>query len=264
MLAVEVAWHPALAFVTRLEGLRHSELRDAKQIQAWLARGDGRAEELAVRERSLEIFGDDKHLEGLLGTRLFAVGPLSLETLRCHVVYVPLLALDVGHGDALLVLENKDTFDSAARAVRALGEQSPVRWVGFGNGDQILYSIASVQTWPTRPRHIWYFGDVDLRGIELLVGATRISCELGLSFGAHEPLYRALVEAARVRGLDLTGDARCSEDRARELASAFDDGLRDPIRDALSRGVRYPQELIVSAVLGSIIATSPLPVMPEE
>lgn len=258
-LAAEIAWHPSLAFVSRLEGLRHSELRDAKQIQAWLARGDGRPEELAVRERSLEIFGDDKHLEGLLGTRLFSAGPLGLDTLRCHVVYVPLLALDVGAGDVLLVLENKDTFDSAARAVRALGERSPVRWVAFGNGDQIVYSIASVHTWSTRPNHIWYFGDVDMRGIELLVGAARVCRELGMSFSAHEALYGALVDAARARGLELTGEQPCSDARAADLASGFGAGLREAIRDALVRGLRYPQELVVSAVLRAIVATSMTP-----
>jgi hypothetical protein len=258
-LASEIAWHPALAFITRLEGLRHSELGDAKQIQAWLARGDGRPEELAVRERSLEIFGDDKHLDDLLSTRLFAPGHLSLAVLRCHVVYVPLLALDVGGGDALLIVENKDTFDSAVRAVKALGTRSPVRWVAFGNGEQIVYSISSVHTWPTIPRHIWYFGDVDLRGVELLLGAMRRSADLEIPFTAHDDLYGTLLEAAHARGIALAGDLRCTPQRAHELAAWFREDLRGRIGDALLRGARYPQELVVATDLERVIGQSVVP-----
>lgn len=260
--AAGIPWHPALAFIARLEGLRQRELRDAKAVQAWLARADGRPEELSVRERSLEIFGDDKHLELLLDTRLFGPGRLDLAVLRCHLVYVPLLAVETGAGEALLVVENKDTFDSALRAVRALGDRSPVRWVAFGNGEQILYSITSVQAWPTKPGHIWYFGDVDVRGMELLRGAIRRSGEIGVPASAHVGLYEVLLDAAAARGVELQAGNLCTPDRARELASMFEESIGARVADALARGVRYPQELVVGRDIEEILRASVVPRAP--
>lgn len=252
-LAREVPWHPALAFLTRLQGLRHSELRDARQIQTWLAAGTGRQASLALRERSLEIFGDDKHLELLLGGRFFAAGGIDLSILRCHVVHVPLLTMDVGIGDVLLVIENKDTFDSAVRAVRALGNRSSVRWVAFGHGDVVLHSIFSVCEWPIRPSSIWYFGDVDLRGVEILTLLLRSSASLGIHVAPHDQLYCALLTAARERAIELTGDARCSAARAHDLASWFSGELREGVEAVLRRGGRYPQELVAGALLQEIL-----------
>jgi len=63
---------------------------------------------VALRERSMDIFGDEKYLDNMLGTKMFGVGRLTLELLRCYIPSVPIYseAIEPGQVDRpLLVVE---------------------------------------------------------------------------------------------------------------------------------------------------------------
>jgi hypothetical protein len=124
-----VVWHPSLAWVPQ-GGLTRSQIRTVAQVNQWL---HGSRDHLKVpsRERSLEVFGDEKALDRLVGTALFGPGRLSLELLQCRRVAPRLNCESAGDGDLLLVVENSDTFDSLLTVLRGRGDHR-VGLVGWG------------------------------------------------------------------------------------------------------------------------------------
>jgi hypothetical protein len=100
-----IEWQPELAFLrsTRL-GIAGDDL--LKLNAYFAARG---VERLAVpvKERSIEIFGDERRLDALRTTALFADGRLTLEQLCCFAVTEPLGWKRGPHAEGpLIVIEN--------------------------------------------------------------------------------------------------------------------------------------------------------------
>src|SRR5438067_9749487 len=103
-----VVWHPSLAWVPQAS-LTRSQMHTVGHVNQWL---HDSYDQLVVpaRERSLEVFGDEKALDRLVGTALFGSGRLSLELLRCRRVAPRLYCESAGDGDLRPVVENSDTF----------------------------------------------------------------------------------------------------------------------------------------------------------
>src|SRR5262249_51484834 len=110
-----IPWAPELRFLASSRVF--VPLPDLQKIQKFFADG-GRAKPLIpLKERSLEIFGDEKRLDHLFrGSTLFGAGRLDLETLRCFIVNEP---LPWTHGQTvhgpILVIENAATWHSYCR-----------------------------------------------------------------------------------------------------------------------------------------------------
>jgi len=247
--AAQVGWHPALAFVSRLKNLSDAELEELLAVQAFL-RSTSEPIVVTVRERSFELFGNEKRLEDLANGRLFGAGRLSLSLLRCVEVRTPCVYRDVGTGTGALIVENKDTFHSACEAVRKLGPESLVRWVVFGSGKAVLTTLDSVNELPARPERAWYFGDIDATGLNIALQVARLarSWNPPLSIECASPLYRSLVERAARRGLLASGSA-ISGGRAAELAEWLPQDIRPLVVDLLVRGGSWPQEAVPAALL---------------
>ena len=110
-----LVWRPELAFASEFGSSLQTELL---AIQEWLRNGGTTTTFVALRERSVEIFGDEKRLDSLLGSQLFAPGRLTLELLRCYLPTVPIYVVSApanGASRPLLVVENHTTFDTLCR-----------------------------------------------------------------------------------------------------------------------------------------------------
>lgn len=144
------------------------------------------------RERSLEIFGDEKALDRLVGSVLFGPSRLSLAQLRAYRSRPPLPTVRVGDGHVLLVVENSDTFDTMVRLLE--GDPGDVGYVAWGAGAAFEASVASVGRVPGITR-VLYFGDIDADGLRFPMSADALAVQLGLP--PVEPatsLYRLLFE----------------------------------------------------------------------
>lgn len=242
--ASRFAWHPSLAFVPKLDRLSDEELEELLAIQAFL-RDHTEPVMVTLRERSFELFGDEKRLERLAKGRLFGPGRLDFSLLRCAEVRTPILYRDVGEGSAALIVENKDTFHSACEAVRRLGSQAPIRWVVFGSGRAVVTTLGSVSDWTTRPDRAWYFGDIDVAGLEIAAQVVRVAKELEPPLIIHCPdlLYRVLVERASKRAARTSGTC-ASAKRATDLAAWLPPDIRPAVSELLMRGGSWPQEAV--------------------
>ena len=87
-------------------------------INSWLSNRRGMP--VPLRERSLEIFHDEKLLETRISGPLFSPTRLTLDLLQSYLCWPPVERLDCGPGDWLIV-ENYTTYHSLARRARELG-----------------------------------------------------------------------------------------------------------------------------------------------
>ncbi|WP_060574742.1 MULTISPECIES: DUF2399 domain-containing protein [unclassified Pseudonocardia] len=225
-----VPWHAELAWAADLP---HPP-PVLRRVSDWLFAGGTRAVEVPLRERALEITGDEKAFDGRLP------GRLDLATLRARRVVPPLHveSLPAG-GTVLLVVENADTADSLVRALR--DDPGPVAGVAWGAGNAFTASVLRLRDDP--PAAIRYFGDLDAAGLRI----PRRASELAVAEGLPEVrpatgLYRALLEhgvpapSARIDHSDVDW---------------LDPGLRGPVRELFASGMRLAQEAVGHRVLSA-------------
>lgn len=191
---------------------------------------------MPLRERSLEILGDEKALDGKLATSLFAEGRLSLDLLRARRAVPRLYTERVGDGDVLLVVENSDTFDSLVRVLT--DRPGRIGSVGWGAGGGFEASVLSISR---DVREIRYFGDLDRDGLRIPANASRLAVLSGLpAVQPAAPLYDTLFEAGQAR----SGQSTLSEDVAGPLVEWLDEEHRTPARALLTSGRRLAQEAV--------------------
>ena len=164
--ALRHPWAPVMAWAA--SGRRRPDATHAAlvAISDWVGAHPS-PDVVPVRERSLEVLGDDKALERLLA------GPLRgrdevVRALAVERVHPPMALGAVGGatGRDVLVVENGTTFHSALRAARAhAAAGTPVRYahVGYGAGEQLATLLPSLAS--LRPAGLDYFGDLDPEGL---------------------------------------------------------------------------------------------------
>ncbi len=195
----EHPWQPELAFLREARvNLGFAELQ---QIDAFL-KSDGRdCIVVPIKERSLEIFGDEKRLDLVADSTLFRAGRLTLDHLRCETVAEPLGwrrgPASVAPDAPVLVVENCATWHSFVR-----WNESAARYraVVYGRGNAFIDSVSLLPDLFTElggAGPILYFGDLDPAGLRIPRRAHERAIRLGLP--AIQPAtwcYEALLTCA--------------------------------------------------------------------
>jgi len=232
-----LVWRPELAFASEFGSSLQTELL---AIQDWLRNGGTSATFVALRERAVEIFGDEKRLDSLLGSQLFAPGRLTLELLRCYLPSVPIYVVSApesGVSRPLLVVENHTTFDTLCR-----WNEKNLRYsaIAFGAGAAFIAACESLRPHLTAPScsgKLLYFGDLDPKGLWI---PARASKDSGIETQPDESLYTLLLMKGRKhRGLPrepLSFDSG--------LLNWLPVGLREETGRHFRNGRRLPQELV--------------------
>lgn len=226
--------------------LSASEVNLLAAVNDWLAGGDHRFL-VPVRERSLEIFGDEKLLETLLLGRLFGPGRLTLDLLRAESCWPEVVESVTGLGAHWLIVENYTTYVSVSRAAERVGHPDRVIW---GSGNQIGTRLASLALAGQRPTRAWYFGDIDTGGFKVARTAVTRAGELGL--GVLSPAWG-------LYGLALERGTPRATERARAGARAqawircwLGDELGPVCADIAGSGQRVVQEHAGTVALSEV------------
>jgi hypothetical protein len=239
----QVVWHPELSWVPGAR-LTPSQLDFMASVNTWLFRRRGPELVVPVRERSLEIFGDEKTLDRLLLTNLFAPERLTLVTLRARRAVPPFHSRVVGEGTMLLIVENSDTFDSITRALAE--RPGPVGIVGWGAGAAFEASVLSIADLEHTVSDVRYFGDIDRVGLRVPANASTVAVDSGLPpVLPAVALYSALLTVGRPR----PGQPKVSETDAKQLVDWLDPIHREPVTRLLVDGHRLAQEAVGLAYL---------------
>jgi hypothetical protein len=233
-----VAWHPALAWVPGAS-LTRSQVTTMEQVNLWLHENRDRLT-VPSRERSLEIFGDEKALDRLTGSVLFGPGRLTLALLRCRRVAPPLHCEPAGDGDVLLVVENSDTFDSLLTVLRVRGDHR-IGQVGWGAGTGFEASVLSIARLDPPAAEVRYFGDLDENGLRIPFNGSALAESIGLpSVRPATGLYSAMLW----RGRAQAGQRKVTAEAAAVLSAWLDPGHREAATSLLLAGKRLAQEAV--------------------
>ncbi len=235
------AWLPALAFAA---DERHPVRRaDLQAINAYLLSSRGRPmRSVPTRERSLQIFGDEKRLDEIRkGERTLYRGRVSLDDLHCHPVAPPVPAESPGGvaaGRPILVLENYHSYDSFRRWNRKVAQYAAVAYGGgnaFRQGaDNLDELIATLDAGGAV-----YVGDLDPAGVEILLGVNeRRRARHRPLVQPHRGLYEWLLEHGCRRPLEKPP----RKDLASRLAVLFPSGIAAELSKLWSAEKRIPQE----------------------
>ncbi len=235
------AWLPALAFAA---GERHPGRRaDLQAINAFLVSArDRNVLSVPTKERSLQIFGDEKRLDRLRkgGSTLFE-GRISLDDLECYPVAPPLPYEAPGRrapGRPILVLENYHSFDSFRRWNQ---KQALYAAVAYGGGNAFRQGAGNLDELISRTGAggAIYLGDVDPAGVRILVGANaRRKVEGRAPLRPHGGLYRWLLAHGHRRPLETPP----GDELVHRLRGVFPSDVVNAIAELWSRGKRVPQE----------------------
>jgi hypothetical protein len=232
-----VVWRPELGFAGELGVSWQEELL---AVQEWLRNGGTSAAHVALRERSVEIFGDEKRLDSLLGTQLFTMGRLSLDLLRCYLPAVPIYVVSLPQVVAslpLLVVENHTTFDTLCRWNEQCRHYSAV---AFGAGAAFIAACKSLRTHLAAPGcsgQLLYFGDLDPKGIWI---PARASQDCAIDVLPDENLYTLLISKGRKIRTPSHEPILFEPEMIKWLPA----GLREETERHFSNGRRLPQELV--------------------
>jgi hypothetical protein len=233
-----VVWHPARSWVPeqRLTPGQHAAL---EQVNRWL---HVHRDPLVVplRERSLEIFGHEKKLDSLITTNSFGPGRLTFELLRTRRALVRFSTEQVGAGDELLIVENSDTFDSLAHALRRRdGHQ--IGLIGWGAGAAFEASVLSIARIEPPIRRVTYFGDLDEKGLRTPLNAASLAISAGLpTIRPATKLYDALLALAAPQ----PGQRKATAAGAAAVAAWLDPHHRQRAIAHLTAGERLAQEAV--------------------
>lgn len=230
----QVPWVPELGFWT---DLKPSALEVAKAVNDFLLRRRKNLLLAPIKERSLEIFGDEKRLDTLeTGGRLFS-GRLPLSAIGAFKVPLPLpYRMAEAPGMPVLVVENHNSYwsfgewNQTAKRYSAVvyGSGEAFRSTGAAMG-QVLREVQGVGA--------EYLGDLDPKGV-------RIPHEFNGTSAMPEPRvrpainwYRWLLQYGRKRRKPECATA----DKAHALAW-LGDGLGEELAAIWRAGLWIPQE----------------------
>lgn len=250
-------WLPRLADLAAT--LRGGRLKDLRCINEFLKERPGPLPLVPYRERSLQIFGDEKAIGERLpikGDALFG-GRLPLAQLgACNPpLPFPFTMPDPPcPGGALLVVENHHTF---ASMVVANDRQRVFAAVAWGGGNAFTKGCAEyVDTIVERAKAagVMYLGDLDPKGIVIPATVDRARRDVGLSpIMPARAIYSWLLSHGIVRSL-----AGTVSDAAHEAALAWlGEEMGQDVLRLWSQGRWIPQESLGAealAVYGSMLA----------
>ncbi|MCW5557449.1 MAG: hypothetical protein KIT22_06425 [Verrucomicrobiae bacterium] len=231
-------WHPDLAFVR--DARIQLPFEELEQLNRFLTAAPADKPLVPIKERSLEVLGDEKRLDVLRGSSLFRSDRLDLERhLRCQIVGEPLgWKRGPQNTGRVLIIENAATWHSYCRWNEVVREFSALV---YGRGLQAAQStryLGDILAEIPGPQQIFYFGDLDPPGLQIPQQASAYA--LGLPpLQSHRTSYRWLLDL----GLERSSPWEGSEPARREDCDWLGD-LADEAWTLLSAGRRLAQEHI--------------------
>lgn len=147
---------------------------DISNPSTWLSlneffRHDGASCPLVpVKERSCQIFGDEKQLERVLRIRAAVAAGMTAASFRCfHVSHVPVhRTFPDCPTSAILISENEAGFDSHCRVNRV---RPRYRTIIYGKGEEVLKSAEFISQVALEGNvaAVEYIGDIDQNGLSM-------------------------------------------------------------------------------------------------
>lgn len=223
-------------------------------LSKWLSTSV-KSTQMSRRERSFEIFGDekmlDKHVSFLESIAVSGQTLCYYETPdQCFADYIPIRKAEM----TLLICENKDIWFNIRRLMYEQGLWVlfgvPIDGVIFGQGNDITgkskFLSYSHFLGAERVKYL-YCGDIDRAGFDIFLRLCKEAEELQISL--FVPAYRKMLELAGTRDLPDSDDARNLLPDMTEVLPMFKVQEQQQIMRILQERKRLPQEILSFPIL---------------
>nr|WP_320048774.1 Wadjet anti-phage system protein JetD domain-containing protein [uncultured Desulfuromonas sp.] len=236
-------WAPELVF---LGSCLHLQNHDAwLKIDQWLKQTKSKERHrIPLKERSYEIFRDEKILDSLRKTKPFQKKSITLDQLACFVIHEPLpteIGPDFAAGKPALVIENPTTYWTIATWNKISGHYSCVIY-GGGNKISAAWEWLVWKQEDFNYSEIRYFGDIDIAGFEIPLRVKEsISAISELPFSLEVELYQLALQLEKGKVLP---ECKGKKTTKMSLFSDFPDFIASEINKILQSGKRIPQEVV--------------------
>ncbi len=234
-------WARELTFLA--EGRRLPHYQHWLMVDHWLKSGGRNAAIVPVRERSFEIFNDEKFLDDFSMTQAFKQGQIDLSVLRCVITPEP-LAWEKGSSGSeskpCLIIENSATWRTLSLWNRDNQAYSSVVYGGGNKFSQTWQGLKWVrEIAPFEVIH--YFGDVDYDGLMIpFRAANSITESMNVPLILDIELYQILRDTiSKERWCKNKGKQRTIND---ELLNWLPNSLINWFVEVISNHFRIPQE----------------------
>ena len=238
-----VAWPPELRRLVDERRLSPAATRDFLAIKRFLAEGGRERTMVPTRERSLELFADEKRLDIFIRSTVTRRVGVTLDLLRAFQVPVP-IAWSPGpvplaaSATGLLILENLHSYDSFRRWNAQSGAYLGVVY-GGGNAfagmlDDLLRIALDVGA-----TQLDYFGDIDPEGLRIPSSAAPRLAAAGIPLVPSMTWYELLLDQGA--GLEMSGPEPFAD---AGVVPWLARSLRPRVTALFRAGHRLPQELI--------------------
>lgn len=249
-MAPDIAWHPWLA--PRITGPLTLPVRKRlQQLNTYLFHQTVSdkplfPDTLGHRERSLQVFGDEKALESMPSTGWRHVA-LTLADLNAVRQAPPLPYESSGYPDLpAIIVENSDVYYRLCHINRA-----QARWslVIYGSGNKVSGQAERVSQLLAAEQitQLHYFGDLDIAGLKI---AHQLRCKMlgdyGISLQLDAQLYKRLILNHLVTH---EGNANNEKFDIESLCDWVPDFVIQEMKALLTTHQRLPQEGVTSLAM---------------
>jgi len=236
----EFSWEPELLFLR--EARPNLSFAELLQLNEFLKNRADDREIVPIKERSLQIFGDEKRLDTLFSSSLFRAGRLDLaKNLFCDLIGVPLAwkrGPSAASSQPVIVIENAATWHSYCRWN---AECKAFSAVVYGDGNRFVDGIRYLKDLFAElggSRRVLYFGDLDPQGLLIPQEASARAVAVVSEIEPHLWSYRQLLALGVGHSQPWEGEP---------ASSTLCDWLRtcaEPVRQLFATGRRLAQERV--------------------
>lgn len=205
--------------------------------------------EMSVKERSFQIWGDEKFLESKEGKSICSFNKLDSEKLNYYYAPEPFFCTELkkSKNSTALIIENKDTWYSIGKALNKsickLFYDTEINLLIYGEGNKVTRKNAVTEFLNAITDSIYkvyYAGDIDIAGVNMLYGC--INCN-EIIIEPFMPLYRNMISLADINKMNRTEDNRDTSYNMKFL-DEFNDEEKIIVKEILDNNKRIPQEIL--------------------
>ncbi len=207
---------------------------------------------ISKKERSFDIFGEEKQLENGVFCGLLKHMGLNSETLGyyetpeyCFNDYIP----ERKESMVLLILENKDIWFNIRRRMYEDGARellgTKIDGIVYGCGNQVSKKGALTgytHFMDASKVQYLYWGDIDRAGLNIFHSVRKNNS--GLDIDLFVPAYEEMLRLSENRTLPDSEDGRPQTDNYSEIYQLFSDDKRTRLIEIIENNKRLPQEIV--------------------